>query len=135
MNLTEFMEKNDIKCTENIDFNHSQEFYAIKQFEQKCYRIDNIPCLIPETYEVRTFDIRLRGEVREKFDKLQNKMKRQFFVNRSFRYPGIYDDFSTVEDAVEAGKTLEDATSFLQGEIERFLFFRRYDLIDDGRYW
>ena len=136
MNLTEFIKQNNIKCVDGgTDFNHSPEFYRRQQFEKKCYRINNIPCLIPETYEVRTFDVRFRGEVKEKWDNWQKKTKRQFFINRSFRYPGLYDDFSTIEDAVEAGKTIDEAVKFLQSEIERFLFFRRHDLIDDGRYW
>jgi hypothetical protein len=107
----------------------------MKMFEQKCYRINNIPCLIPETYEVSTFDVRLRCEVKDKWDSQQNKTKRKFIINRSFKYPGLYDDFDTVEDAVEAGKSIDEAVEFLQCEIERFLFFRRYDLIDNGRYW
>jgi len=136
MNLTEFIEKNDIKCVDSaVDFEHSPEFYKMKQFEQKCYRINDIPCLIPETYEVRTFDVRLIGEVKEKWDNQQKKTKRQFFINRSFRYPGLYDDFNSIEDAVDAGKTIDEAVEFLQEEIERSLFFRRYDLIDNGRYW
>jgi hypothetical protein len=129
MNLTEFILKNDIKCVDGTDFSHSPEFHRMKEFMQKCYRINNIPCLIPETYQVAAFDIRLRGEVEEKWDKQQMKTRRQFFVRRSFRYPGFYDDFSTVEDAVEAGKTIDEAVECLRCEIERFLFFRRY-----GRY-
>jgi hypothetical protein len=135
MNLTEFIKGNDIESVDGIDFYPGTDFYKMKQFERRRYRIDGIPCLIPETYEVRTFDVRLRGEVREKWDNWQKKMKRQFFINRSFRYPGLYDNFSTIEDAVEAGKTIGQAVEFLQNEIERFLFFRRYDLIDNGRYW
>ena len=135
MNLTEFVRENNIKCIDGVEFNHSPEFYKMKQFEQKCYRINDVPCLIPDIYEVRTFDVRLKGEVKEKWDNGQKKTKQQFFINRSFRYPGLYDDFGTIEDAVEAGKTIDEAAEFLQSEIERFLFFRRYDLIDNGRYW
>jgi len=135
MNLTEFIKEKDIKSVDDIDFHPGTDFYRMKQFEQKRYRIDGIPCIIPETYEVRTFDVRLRGEVKEKWDNWQKKTKRQFLINRSFRYPGLYDDFSTIEDAVEAGKNIDEAVECLQSEIERFLFFRRYDLIDNGRYW
>ena len=135
MNLSEFLKENDIKNVDGIEFYPGTDFYKMKQFEQKCYRINDIPCLIPDTYEVSKFDVRLRGEVKEKWDNRQKKTKRQFFVNRSFRYPGLYDDFDTIEDAVEAGKTIDEATEFLKSEIERFLFFRRYDLIDNGKYW
>jgi len=135
MNLTEFVRENNIKSVDGVEFDHSPEFYKMRQFEQKCYRINDVPCLIPETYKVRTFDVRLKGEVKEKWDNWQKKTKRQFFINRSFRYQGLYDDFSTIEDAVEAGKTIDEAVEFLQSEIERFLFFRQHDLIDNGRYW
>jgi len=135
MNLAEFIRRNDIKSVDGVDFHPGTDFYMMKQFGQKCYRINDIPCLIPETYGVRTFDVRLRGEVKEKWDSQQKKTKQQFFINRSFRYPGLYDDFGTIEDAVEAGKNIDEAVEFLQSEIERFLFFRRYDLIDNGRYW
>lgn len=124
MNLTEFIRQNDIKCVDGADFSTSPEFHRMKEFEKKCYRINNIPCLISETDEVREFDVRLRGEIKEKWDRQQKKTKQQFFINRSFRYPGLYDDFNTIEDAVEAGKNIDEATDFLQCEIERFLFFR-----------
>jgi len=58
---------------------------------------------------------------------LQHVKEHQFFP-----LPELYDYFSTIEDAVEAGKTTDGAIEFLQNEIERFLFFRRHDLMDAG---
>lgn len=49
--------------------------------------------------------------------------------------PGITNSFDTIEDSVAAGKTVDEAVEMLTLEIERFLFFKRYELIDTGRYW
>ncbi len=135
MNLTEFIRKSDIKCVDGAEFDHSPEFYEMKKFERKHYRICKVPFLMPETDEVGVFDVRLSGEIQEKWDKAQKKTKRQFFVNRSFYYPGITNGLDTIEDSVEAGKTVDDAVEMLNCEIERFLFFKKHELIDTGRYW
>ena len=135
MNLTEFVRKNDIKCKDDAEFDHSPDFFKMKEFERKRYRICKVPFLMPETYEVGTFDVRLSGEIQEKWDKAQKRTQRQFFINRSFYYPGITSSFDTIEDSVAAGKTVDEAVEMLSLEIERFLFFKRYDLIDTGRYW
>lgn len=34
MNLTEFIRKNDIKCTDGEEFDHSPEFFEMKEFEK-----------------------------------------------------------------------------------------------------
>jgi len=39
------------------------------------------------------------------------------------------------QDAVPAGKTIDEAIEMLEAERQRFEFFKRYDLIDTGRYW
>ena len=135
MNLAEFVRKNDIKCVDGAKFDHSPDFFKMKEFERKRYRICKVPFLMPETYEVGAFDVRLSGEIKEKWDKILKRTKRQFFVNRSFHYPGITSSFDTIEDSVAAGKTVDEAVKMLNLEIERFLFFKRYDLIDTGRYW
>ena len=135
MNLAEFVRKNDIRCIDGAEFDHSPEFFKMKEFERKRYRICRVPFLMPETYQVVTFDVRLSGGIKEKWDKAQKKTKRQVFINRSFYYPGITNNFDTIEDSVTAGKTVDEAVEMLNLEIERFLFFKRYDLIDTGRYW
>jgi hypothetical protein len=56
-------------------------------------------------------------------------------VNRSFRYPGLPEEIDTIEDSVTAGKTIDEAIEMLGAERERFEFFKRFDLIDAGRYW
>ena len=40
-----------------------------------------------------------------------------------------------IEDSVAAGRTIDEATVSLEAERQRFEFFKRYDLIDTGRYW
>ena len=59
-------------------------------------------------------------------------MRRQFFVDRVFSYPGSPEG---IEDAVPAGQNIEETVAALEAEGERFEFFQRYDLIDAGRYW
>ena len=135
MNLAEFVRQNDIRCNDGDEFGHSPDFFKMKEFERKRYRICKVPFLMPDTYEVGAFDVRLSGEIKEKWDKTQKSTKRQFFINRSFYYPGITSSLDTIEDSVTAGKTVDEAVEMLTLEIERFLFFKRYDLIDTGRYW
>jgi hypothetical protein len=135
MNLTEFMRKNDIKCNDGEEFSHSPEFFKIKEFERTCHLICGVPFLEPETYRVREFDVRLSGAVVERWDKREKKTKRRFLVNRSFRYPDLPGDVDTIEDAVSAGKNIDEAIEMFDMEKERFEFFKRFDLIDTGRYW
>ena len=45
------------------------------------------------------------------------------------------EELGNIEDAVDAGKTIDEAIDMLAIEQERFEFFKRYDLIDAGRYW
>lgn len=52
-----------------------------------------------------------------------------------FLYPDLPGDVDTIDDAVPAGKTIDEAVECLEAERERFEFFKRYDLIDTGRYW
>jgi len=135
MNLTEFIRKNDIRCKDGQEFDHSPEFYKIREFERACLMINGVPFLLPETYEVKEFDVMLTGFVQEKWDKREKKTRRRFFVLRYFKYPDMPEELGTIEDAVEAGKTIEEALDMLAAEQERFEFFKRYDLIDTGRYW
>jgi hypothetical protein len=135
MNLTEFIRKNDIKCVDGDDFEHSPEFFKIRQFEQTCHTIRGVPFLLSETYEVKEFDVVLEGSVQEKWDGKEKKTKRQFFVDRTFSYPGLSESLESIEDAVPAGKSIDEAMTMLEAEWERFEFFKRYDLIDAGRYW
>lgn len=135
MNLTEFIEQTGIECKESEEFNHSPEFFKMKEFERTCHVIQNVPFLDPETYKVKEFDVMLKGSVKEKWDKNERKTKRQFFVNRLFKYPDVPREFETIEDAVPAGKTIDEAIEGLEAERLRFEFFKRYDLIDTGRYW
>ncbi len=51
------------------------------------------------------------------------------------RYPKQADCIDTIEDAVDAGKTIDEALESLELEKQWFEFFKRYDLIDAGRYW
>lgn len=44
-------------------------------------------------------------------------------------------DLETIDDAVPAGKTIDEAVESLEAERQHFAFFKRYDLIDTGRYW
>ncbi|MFC1637275.1 hypothetical protein ACFL5Z_20860 [Planctomycetota bacterium] len=93
MNLTEFVRKNDIKCKNGEEFSHSPEFFKMKEFEKTCHVIYAVPFLEPETYKVREFDVVLVGFIEEKWDKQKKNTKRKFFVNRSFTYPDLPQDF------------------------------------------
>ena len=97
MNLAEFIRKNDIKCVDGAEFDHSPGFYKMQQFEKTCYSIYGVPFLEPETYVVKEFDIHLAGFIKEKWNKAERKTKRQFFVNRSFTYPDMPDEVETIE--------------------------------------
>lgn len=135
MNLVEFVRKHDIKCTEGAEFEHSPDFERMKAFERKAYRIPGVPFIAPETYKVGEFEVRLRGRIQEKWSKRDRRTRRQFFVDRFFHYPDVPEELTPIEDSVPAGKTIDEALECLRNEMERFLFFRRYDLIDTGRYW
>ena len=135
MNLTEFIRENDIKCVDGEEFEHSPEFLQIRQFEQTCLTIRGVPFVEPETYAIKEFDVVLKGSVQEKWDRKERKTKRQFFVDRTFRYPGLPEGLESIEDAVPAGNSIDQAMAMLEAERERFEFFQRYDLIDAGRYW
>ena len=135
MNLTEFIRKNDIKCKDGEEFSHSPEFFKMKEFERTCHTIYGVPFLEPETDEVKEFDVTLADSIEEKWDKKERRTKRRFFVNRSFRYPDLPRDIETIEDAVPAGKSVDEAIEIFDMEKERFEVFKRYDLIDTGRYW
>ncbi len=132
MNLTEFIRQNSIQCSGGEGFVHSPEFFKIRQFEQTCHAIRGVPFLEPETYQVSEFDVALKGSVQEKWDRQERKTRRQFFIDRVFSHPGSPEG---VEDAVPAGPSIDEAVAALEAERERFEFFRRYDLIDTGRYW
>ena len=135
MNLVEFIRKNDIKCTGGAEFSNSPDFERMKAFERKACRIPGVPFLTPETYKVGEFEVRLQGRIHEKWSSREKQTKRQFFVDRAFRYPDLAPDLDPIEDTVAAGKTIDEAVECLRDEIERFLFFRRYDLIETQRYW
>ena len=45
------------------------------------------------------------------------------------------DVFETIEDLFPAGKTIDEAIAALEAEKDRFEFFKRFDLIDTGRFW
>ncbi len=135
MNLTEFIRKNDIKCKDGEEFNHSPEFFMRKEFEKTHHMIYTVPFLDPETYKVKELDVMLTGFIKEQWDRHEKKTKRQFFVNRSFTYPDMPDEVETIEDSFTAGKTIDEAIAALEAEKERFEFFKRFDLIDTGRYW
>jgi hypothetical protein len=135
MNLTEFVRKNDIKCKDGEEFSHSPEFFKMKEFERTSCVIYSVPFLEPETYKVREFDMTLSGAIKESWDRKERKIKRRFFVNRSFRQPDAVPGLEVIEDAVAAGKSIDEAVETLKIEKERFEFFKRYDLIDAGRYW
>lgn len=62
-------------------------------------------------------------------------MKQRFLVNRTFRYPDMPEGLENIEDAVPAGETIDEAVCMLETEKERFEFFKRYALVDTGRYW
>ena len=135
MNLTEFIRKNDIKCKDGEEFDHSQDFFKMKEFENTYHIIYDVPFLELETYKVKEFDIMLTGHIQEKWDKNEKKTKRRFFINRSFSYPDLPDNFETIEDSVVVGRIIDEAIEILEAERQRFEFFKRYDLIDTGRYW
>ena len=135
MNLTEFIRQNEIKCVDGSDFEHSPEFFRMQEFEQTCHTIRGIPFVEPETYEVKEFDVTLKGSFQEKWDRKERKTKRQFFVDRMFCYPGLSEGVESIEDAVPAGQSIDEAVAALEADRERFEFFKRYDLIDAGRYW
>lgn len=135
MNLTEFIRKNDIQYKDGAEFDHSLEFFKMNDFENTCHMIYGVPFLEPETYKVKEFDVMLTGFVQEKWDKNEKKTNRRFFINSSFTYPDLPEDFETIEDSVVVGKTIDEAIESLEAERQRFEFFRRYDLIDTGRYW
>ena len=135
MNLTEFIRQNDIKCKDGEEFSHSPEFFKMKEFEKTCHVIYAVPFLEPETHRVKEFDVMLTGFIKEKWDKRERKTKRMFFVNRSFRYSGLPEDFETIEDSVDVGKTIDEAIESMEVERQRFAFFKEFDLIDTGRYW
>ena len=135
MNLTEFVRKNDIKCKDGEEFNPSPEFFKMKEFERTCHIIYTVPFLEPETYKIKEFDVMITGVVEEKWDKKLKKTKRKFLINRSFAYPDLPEDFETIEDCVNAGKTIDEAIESMEAERQRFAFFKKFDLVDTGRYW
>jgi len=135
MNLTEFIRKNDIRYKEGQEFSHSPEFYKMKEFEKSNHKIYGIPFLEPETHRVREFNVILTGEIKERWDKKERKINRRFFVNRSFQQRDDMLGLEAIEDAVVAGKSVDEAVEMFEIEKERFEFFKRYDLIDAGRYW
>ena len=135
MNLTEFIRRNNIQAVDGDDFDHSPEFVRMRQFEQTAHAIHGVPFIEPETRAIKEFDVVLKGSVQEKWDPRERKSKHQFFIDRTFRHSGLSEDVETIEDAVPAGKTIDEAMAMLEAERERFEFFRRYDLIDTGRYW
>jgi len=135
MSLTAFIIKNDIKCKDGEEFSHSPDFFKMKEFERACHTIYGVPFLEPETDEVREFDVTLTGAVVERWDKREKETKRRFFVNRSFKYPSTEGGLDTIEDAVPAGKSIDEAIEMFDMEKGRFESFKRFDLIDTGRYW
>ena len=135
MNLAEFIRKNDIKCVDGAEFGHSPEFYKMQQFEKTCYTVYGVPFMEPETYIVKEFDMHLTGFVKEKWNKAAKRIKRQFFINRSFMYPDMEEEFKTIEDSFDAGRTIDEAIKALDAKRQRFEFFKQHDLIDTGRYW
>jgi hypothetical protein len=135
MNLTEFVRKNDIKCKDGEEFSHSPEFFKMKGFEKTCHIIYTVPFLDPETYRVKEFDVILTGFIEEKWDRKLKKTKRKFLINRSFTYHDLPEDFETIEDSVDAGKTIDEAIESMEAERQRFAFFKEFDLIETERYW
>jgi hypothetical protein len=135
MNLTEFIRQNDIKCKNGEEFDHSPQFFKMKKFERTSHAISGVAFWQRETDKVIKFSVVLTGFVYEKWDKKAKKTKRRFSVNRTFRYPDLPEEFETIEDCVDAGKSIDEAVEMFEAERQRFEFFRRYDLIDTGRYW
>jgi len=107
----------------------------MKEFEKTCHIIYTVPFLEPGTYKVKEFDVMLTEFVQERCDKQLKKTKRKFFINRSFTYPNLPEDFETIGDSVDAGRTIDEAIESIKAERQRFEFFKRFDLIDTGRYW
>jgi len=135
MNLSEFIRRNDIKCKDGEEFSHSPEFFRMKEFEKTCHNIYAVPFLEPETYKIKEFDVVLTGFIEEKWNKQFKETKRRFFINRLFTHPDLPEDFETIEDSVDAGKTIDEAIEAMEAERQRFEFFKKFDLIDTGRYW
>jgi len=135
MNLSEFIRQKNIKCKDGEDFDNSPEFLKMREFERTSHVIQAVLFLHPETQQVMEFDVTLTGLVTERWDKKERKTKQRFFVQRLFRYLGLSDESGSIDDAVPAGKTVEEAAEVLEAERQRFEFFKRYDLIDAGRYW
>ena len=135
MKLTEFIRQNDIKCKDVEKFRHSPEFFKMKEFERTYHRIPGVPFLDPETHEVKEFDVTLTGYIQEKRDKFKKKTVQRFFVNRSFRHADSPPDIETIDDSVVAGRNIDEAIESLEAQREDFEFFKRYDLVDTGRYW
>ena len=100
MNLTELIRQNDIKCKNCEEFSPSPEFFKMKEFERTRHVIYALPFLQAEVGKVVEFDVVLTGSIEEKWDKQEKKTKRKFFINRSFRYPDLPEDFETIEDSV-----------------------------------
>lgn len=69
MNLTKFIRKNNIKSKDGEVFDHSPEFFKMKEFENTCHVIYSVPFLEPEIYKVQEFDVMLTGFIQEKRDK------------------------------------------------------------------
>ena len=135
MNLREFIRQNNIKCKDGEEFDNSPEFFKMREFERTSNVIQAVPFLHPETHQVMEFDVTLTGLVTERWDKKERKNKQRFFVSRLFRYLELPDESESIDDAVPAGKTVEEAAEVLEAERQRFEFFKKYDLIDTGRYW
>jgi hypothetical protein len=135
MKLTEFIRQNHIKCLDGEGFDHSPGFFKVSEFETTCHKIHGVPFLDPEAHTVKEFDVTLSGYVQEQWDQFEKKTKQRFFVNRSFRAPDLPADAKTIDDSVVAGRNIDEAIETLEDQRERFEFFKRYDLIDTGRYW
>ncbi len=68
MNLPEFMSQNDIKSKDGEEFDHSPDFFKMKEFEKTRHMISGVSYLEPETYKVQEFDVMLTGFIQEKWD-------------------------------------------------------------------
>ena len=49
--------------------------------------------------------------------------------------PDFFDDVKKGIVKTQKGKTIDKAPESLEGERQCFEFFKRYDLIDTGRFW
>ena len=76
MNLSEFIRKNDIKCKDGEEFDHSPEFFKIREFERTCHTISGVAFVEPEMCEVKEFDVVLKGSVRERWNKKEKKTRK-----------------------------------------------------------